>query len=141
MSVRVMNLVWERAPYSGGTLLVLLALADWSDDEGFCWPKVQTLAVKARLSDRQSQRALRDLANAGILNAQRRGRYDSCLYAINVDALETFPLVKETRANARGDKMSPLKSGVTFKTPRGDTRVTQDPSEDPSIREESDLVS
>lgn len=34
MSIKVMTLVWECAPYGEATLLALLALADWADDSG-----------------------------------------------------------------------------------------------------------
>ena len=33
MSVKVMSLVWEQATVGGSELLVLLALADYADDE------------------------------------------------------------------------------------------------------------
>lgn len=58
MSIRVMSRVWDDAPYSLGTLLVLLALADWSDDEGLCWPKNAQLQKKTRLSERQVRNAM-----------------------------------------------------------------------------------
>lgn len=34
MSVRIMSLVWENFPAGGSDLLTLLALADWSNDQG-----------------------------------------------------------------------------------------------------------
>ena len=33
MSIQVMTAVWAEAPYEGGALIVLLALAAWADDE------------------------------------------------------------------------------------------------------------
>lgn len=61
MSIRVMTQVWEKAPYTEGTLLALLALADWADDDGICWPKVDQLALKARLSRSGAEFCLRKL--------------------------------------------------------------------------------
>jgi DNA-binding IscR family transcriptional regulator len=53
MSIRVMTAVWDHSPYESGELLVLLALADWADDQGRCWPSVPAIAQKARLKERQ----------------------------------------------------------------------------------------
>lgn len=45
-----MSQVWDKAPYTEGTLLTLLALADWASDEGICWPKLTMVAKKCRLT-------------------------------------------------------------------------------------------
>lgn len=62
MSIRVMSQVWEHSLAEGGELLVLLALADFADDDGYCWPSIARLAGKSRLSERQVKRVLRTLA-------------------------------------------------------------------------------
>lgn len=68
MSIDVMRLVWKHAPFKGGPLLVLLAMADWADDDGgSIFPKVETLAKKARLSVRGAQLALRELEDATVI--------------------------------------------------------------------------
>lgn len=49
MSIAVMNRVWgSDAITDQGDLCILLALADWSDDEGRCWPSLTQLARKSR---------------------------------------------------------------------------------------------
>ena len=50
MSIRLMTWVWANSPYSGERLLLHLALADFANDEGFCFPSYGTLAKKARCS-------------------------------------------------------------------------------------------
>ena len=35
MSIKVMTTVWAEAPYQGGALLILLAMADWADENGY----------------------------------------------------------------------------------------------------------
>jgi len=65
MSIKMMSAVWSDSPQEGGTLLVLLALADFADDDGKCWPNNETLAAKARLSKRQVNRVLAILNEAG----------------------------------------------------------------------------
>ena len=36
MAVRVWAMVWDGFPGGGSDLLAMLALADWSDDQGRC---------------------------------------------------------------------------------------------------------
>jgi hypothetical protein len=72
MSIDVMNEVWKDAPVEQGALLVLLALADSADDVmRTCYPGVQSLAKKSRLSVRQVQYCLKDLRDRGIISVQR----------------------------------------------------------------------
>ncbi len=59
MSILVMSEVWAHAPYSETRLLVLLALADFSDDEGVCWPSQTTVAKKARCHPETVRRAVK----------------------------------------------------------------------------------
>lgn len=81
MSVRIMSRVWESSPYRGNHLLVLLALADWANDEGWCWPLAQTLADKARISRATCFRVLDDLERDGVLVREQR-RNHSTLYRL-----------------------------------------------------------
>jgi hypothetical protein len=74
LSKVVEGLVWQRAPYRGEVLLVLLALADWSDDEGYCWPKVMKLALKSRTGRSTAQRALAKLEEDGMIEILTRSR-------------------------------------------------------------------
>lgn len=46
---------------------MLLALADSADDDGYCWPKRETIAAKARLKERQVINALAQLTDDGEL--------------------------------------------------------------------------
>ena len=68
MSVRVMSNVWTNYSGVGGSeLLALLALADWSDDHGRCWPSMNAIAGKIRLSRSQAQRVVHGLIQNGFL--------------------------------------------------------------------------
>jgi hypothetical protein len=63
-----MGAVWKAARVSGGTLVVLLAMADWADDDGLgVYPKQQTLADKARMSKRNVAYVLDALEEAGYI--------------------------------------------------------------------------
>lgn len=65
MSLRALTSVWESSTQEGGPLLVMLALADNANDQMIAYPSVPTIARKARLSERQVRRVLRDLEEAG----------------------------------------------------------------------------
>lgn len=67
MSVRVLSRVWDYYPGKGSDLLAMLALADWSDDDGRCYPSVSALAKKIRLKERQTQNAVRSLIEQGYV--------------------------------------------------------------------------
>lgn len=89
MSIRVMNRVWEHAEYKESTLLILLALADFADDNGICWPEVPTLAAKARVSDRRAIDIIQVLEKEGAIVYQRGGgRGKRSLYGVLVGLTE-----------------------------------------------------
>jgi len=90
-----MSLVWSRAPYSSSTLLVLLALADWANEDGICWPSIQTLSKKARVERRSTQYIIRKLAADGIIEIEEgRGRGHQHKYQIKVHKLRPLQELK-----------------------------------------------
>lgn len=92
MSIAVMARVWQDYPGAGGSeLLAMLALADWSDDEGRCWPSMTSIADKTRLSRSQAQRVVHGLITDGYLlvigNAEGGKPGTTRQYRINLHAL------------------------------------------------------
>ncbi len=74
MSVALMSLAFA-ADVSPTQKLVLLALCDSANDQGECYPAMQTLAEKCSLSERATQSAVSDLERTGHLRRElRRGR-------------------------------------------------------------------
>lgn len=67
MAVRILSLVWDGYPGGGTELLALLALANWSDDEGRCWPSIAAIGKKTRLSRSQAQRVVHRLIETGYV--------------------------------------------------------------------------
>ena len=67
MSVRMLTQVWYNSRHKGNALLLLLAIADNADDEGFAFPGIKYLALKARMSERNVQYLLRVLEKSGEL--------------------------------------------------------------------------
>lgn len=66
MSVRLMSLAWA-LEIPATDKIVLLALADWSNDEGHCWPSMAQLAGKSGLTDRSIRAIIARLVEAGHL--------------------------------------------------------------------------
>lgn len=68
MSIKVMTLVWLYFPHGSSLLLLMLALADWADDQGKgIYPCNATIAEKLRLDIRQTQRLMKKLMDCGFI--------------------------------------------------------------------------
>lgn len=84
MSVRVSTWVWHETTAAGSDLLVLLALADCANDDGECFPGVEVLVDKTRMSRATVFRRLDALEEGGLLERIRRGNRQSNVYRIRV---------------------------------------------------------
>src|SRR5262245_39485111 len=83
MSIQAINAVFKRSSQKSGPLLVLLAIADFTNNEGDAWPSNATLARKARMSKRNVQRCVRILEKAGELQIlPNQGRHGSNIYRV-----------------------------------------------------------
>lgn len=83
MSIAVMSTLWEHSTRKGSELLVLLAMADFATDDGRCYPSVERLAKKTRLSERNVRYILRSLEECGeIETISQGGRNGANLYRI-----------------------------------------------------------
>lgn len=87
-----MTKVWDCPDVGGGSeLLALLALADWSDDDGRCWPSIAAVAKKVRLKPRQAQRVIHKLIKNGLVivagNSNGGAPGTTRQYRINLDRL------------------------------------------------------
>lgn len=107
MSIRKMSEVWEKSGFGGSELLLLVAIADFSDDDGKAWPSIPVLAQKIRMSERNVQRLIAKLVEGGELAVERGHARGGC---------NLFLVMPEG-----GDKLSP---GVTSCHRGGDKGVT-----------------
>ena len=71
MSIQLMTWVWNHSPMSGTGLLIHLCLADFANDDGYCWPSQQTVATKARCTDRYVRQIVAELESKGMLRIER----------------------------------------------------------------------
>lgn len=66
-----MSAIWEDAQVnSRAELLLLLALGDYANDKGECWPSIETLAKKARCKQRAIQNLVASLIISGKLEVE-----------------------------------------------------------------------
>src|SRR5512137_716661 len=74
MSVKITSLIWDNGDewLAGSRLNIMLCLADHSNDDGICWPSIQRLAARSRLSIREVAYILRDLKTRGYLSVVQR---------------------------------------------------------------------
>lgn len=86
MSIKLTAKAWE-TNQSGNDLLVLLALCDFSNDEGMSFPSLKTLCNKAKVSKTTLSYILKAYQEIGVITRTRRTRDNnsdtSTLYQIN----------------------------------------------------------
>ncbi len=84
MSVKISTRVWREYDGPPRLKLTLLALADYADDEGVCWPSYATVGRKvygratAEAARRLARRAVADLVSEGALEIVSRGGPKRC---------------------------------------------------------------
>ena len=78
-----MTQVWDNGPNDKAETLVLLALADFCNDSGECWPSMATIATKSRMTERGAQKIVARLVKSGWLEIDaRKGRSGTNLYTV-----------------------------------------------------------
>lgn len=91
MSLKAMVWVWEQQGLAAPTKLVLLALADNSDDQGVCWPGSRYIAEKTGLSRATIWRHIKLLEERGLVRREERynpedGQQIANRYVLNLRA-------------------------------------------------------
>ena len=136
MSVHASSPVWLHSKATGSTLLVALALADRSDDEGISYPSVAWIATKSRTSDRTVQYAIRELITLGELCIERGAGPKGCnvfrLQLQNLRGADSAGVQPSVKGGATGctqyvrdtliekkESASARKSAITFNSETG----------------------
>lgn len=121
MSIRIMSQVWNMEIEDSTTKLTLMALADFSDDEGYCYPSYEVLAKKISKSKRTAIRAVEKLAELGFLQKEKRELNDG------TSRTNLYKIVSEKeRVTQTPPMMTNEKEAVTYMTSHSgtdDTRV------------------
>lgn len=125
MSIKLMSQAWELQTMAASKKLLLLAMCDWANDVGLCFPSMSTIARRTCISKRQCQRIMNELIADNLIAvvANQGGGIGSRRYQINVKALHGVD------SSGTGDKLSPVASTppppMTQTPVAGDTHVTR----------------
>lgn len=68
----MLSWAWRQSIPDAGTKLVLVKLADMSNDDGICWPSQSTLALHCGLNERSIRYKLQLLGELGLIRVERR---------------------------------------------------------------------
>jgi len=142
MSIRIMSEVWDGSPLEGRALLVELALADFANDEGACWPSIGTLSRKARCSESWVHQIIRDLRKRGRIKVHEGGgRNRPNIYQFALNPVVAAPISPQN-AGEKGALDAPLGAKGAVDSAENGERVqfeaervqwsAPDPSLDPS---------
>lgn len=125
VSIKAMSLVWDHSQQKGSSLILLLAIADYANEDNRAWPSISTLAGKIRMSDRNTQILLRKIIDSGELEMQpNAGPNGTNVYRITLGGGgENF--------SPGGEKSSA--GGVKNPAQGGEIAIAPEPSLDPSI--------
>jgi len=131
MSIRTMDRVWKNSTQSGGKLLLLLAIADFANDDGMAFPGIDTLAEKTRQSRRTVQRQLTELeTDQEIAIEPGTGRSNTNTYWV-LAGLDPNLRQKHIQhcQSLKGDNLTPFNQQIKgdISGLKGDTAMTPEP--------------
>jgi uncharacterized phage protein (TIGR02220 family) len=155
MSTKLSSYVWDGCAASGmkiSSVVIMARLADFSSDEGVCWPSVETIARQIGAGVSTVRTAMSKLETEGwITRRQRRqgNRNASNVYQLNVEKLRTAalslpPVSEVSESDGSKSDASKFDGSKSSKKPGfhppesgGDPSVNskQDPSEDKDSRQ------
>ncbi|PSW14763.1 helix-turn-helix domain-containing protein [Photobacterium sanctipauli] len=140
MSIKVMTAVWDADNLKGNAKLIMLCLADFANDEGYCWPSLERLAKKCGVSRSTVKAQIKSLCEMRIITKECRVKpakegaknNDTNMYWIDVRQLQnsdSTPVENQPRSNSDLGQIS-AKGG-----PEADPKPSLDPSDlkDPPI--------
>lgn len=113
-----MSRVWEKSQHGGANLLMLLAIADFSDDRGRAYPSVNTLAQKCRVKPRAANYSIAELRDSGELRVfVGKGPRGCNLFQIALDRLGLqssagVQEIAEVQSDAGMQEVAPLQKGA-----------------------------
>lgn len=142
MSVRCISQVLEKSAHSGTCLLMLVVLADYSDDEGNSYPSVASLARKCRMKPRNAIYILKSIQESGELRILKNegpkgcNRYRIILANLGVTPLQPIAPLQQSaplQSSARGGAILG-KKGVHSIAPEPSLNRQEPPSKKPAAQ-------
>ncbi|EDQ6552276.1 helix-turn-helix domain-containing protein [Salmonella enterica subsp. enterica] len=106
MSSKILGNVWDACAahdVKGAKLVIMARLADYSNDDGICYPSVETICRQLGLGESTVRMAIAELESAGWLRRESRrkgNRNTSNLYHLNTERLEALARVEKDKVAA-----------------------------------------
>lgn len=106
MSSKILGNVWDACAahdVKGAKLVIMARLADYSNDDGICYPSVETICRQLGLGESTVRMAIAELESAGWLRRESRrkgNRNTSNLYHLNAERLEALARVEKDKVAA-----------------------------------------
>ncbi|ELZ5041697.1 helix-turn-helix domain-containing protein [Enterobacter hormaechei] len=106
MSSKILGNVWDACAANdikGAKLVIMARLADYSNDDGVCYPSVETICRQLGLGESTVRTAIAELESAGWLRRESRrkgNRNTSNLYHLNADRLEALARIEKDKVAA-----------------------------------------
>ncbi|HHN8581063.1 TPA: helix-turn-helix domain-containing protein [Providencia rettgeri] len=154
MSVKLSSYVWDGCASAGlkiTSVAIMARLADFSNDDGVCWPSVPTIARQIGAGESTVRTAIKDLEKDGWLSREKRrkgNRNASNIYQLNVDKLASAAMTALSQpaesdpSNSDPSKPDASNSVASKSDPSKSSKNNRfDPSEsggDPSVTSKQD---
>lgn len=106
MSSKILGNVWDACAahdIKGAKLVIMARLADYSNDDGVCYPSVETICRQLGLGESTVRTAIAELESFGWLRRESRrkgNRNTSNLYYLNADRLEALARIEKDKVAA-----------------------------------------
>lgn len=106
MSSKILGNVWDACAahdIKGAKLVIMARLADYSNDDGVCYPSVETICRQLGLGESTVRTAIAELESSGWLRRESRrkgNRNTSNLYHLNAERLEALARIEKDKVAA-----------------------------------------
>ena len=146
MSVKLSSYVWDGCAAAGmklSSVVIMARLADFSSDEGVCWPSIATIARQIGAGESTVRTAITKLEKEGWLTRKQRrqgNRNASNVYQLNVVKLQAAALSHLSESDTSNSEASDSDPSKLEASKSGKNNGF-DPSEsggDPSVKSTTD---
>ena len=146
MSVKLTSYVWDGCAATGmklSSVVIMARLADFSSDEGVCWPSIATIARQIGAGESTVRTAIAKLEKEGWLTRRQRrqgNRNASNVYQLNVVKLRAAAISQLSESDASNSDASDSDPSK-FEASKSGKNNGFDPSEsggDPSVKSTTD---
>ncbi|MDM9281602.1 helix-turn-helix domain-containing protein [Providencia rettgeri] len=144
MSVKLSSYVWDGCASAGlkiTSVAIMARLADFSNDDGVCWPSVPTIARQIGAGESTVRTAIKNLEKAGWLSSEKRrkgNRNASNIYQLNVDKLASAAMAALSQPPVSDTSNSDASKSVPSESSKNNRFDPSESGGDPSVTSKQD---